>query len=78
MLKNEPMKQNNRRTIATKDIGTLNISLRPYTCLKRANINTIQDLLNHSKYELLVLKNFGKKSLREVELSLNEFGLQLK
>ena len=78
ILKNEPMKQNNRRTIATKDIGTLNISLRPYTCLKRANINTIQDLLNHSKYELLVLKNFGKKSLHEVELSLNEFGLQLK
>jgi DNA-directed RNA polymerase alpha subunit len=70
--------QNNRLTIATKDIGTLNISLRPYTCLKRANIHTIQDLLNHSKDELLILKNFGKKSLQEVELSLSELGLQLK
>jgi DNA-directed RNA polymerase subunit alpha len=71
-------KQTNKVKIATKDIGTLNISLRPYTCLKRANIDTIQDLLNYSKDELLVLKNFGKKSLREVELSLSELGLQLK
>jgi DNA-directed RNA polymerase subunit alpha len=52
--------------------------LRPYTCLKRANIQTIQDLLNHSKEELLLFKNFGKKSFQEVELSLIEIGLQLK
>jgi DNA-directed RNA polymerase subunit alpha len=70
--------QSNRLIMNVKDIGILNISLRPYTCLKRANINTIQDLLNYSKEELLLLKNFGKKSLQEVELSLIEIGLQLK
>jgi DNA-directed RNA polymerase subunit alpha len=71
-------KQNNKISIYGKDIGILNISLRPYTCLKRANIQTIQDLLNHSKEELLLFKNFGKKSFQEVELSLIEIGLQLK
>nr|AMN09170.1 alpha subunit of RNA polymerase [Atractomorpha echinata] len=67
-----------KKKIYLRDIGTLNISLRPYTCLKRANINTIQDLISYSKEELLLLKNFGQKSLQEVELSLIEIGLQLK
>jgi DNA-directed RNA polymerase subunit alpha len=72
------LSETNTNKVYLRDIGTLNISLRPYTCLKRANINTIQDVINYSKEELLLLKNFGKKSLREVELSLIEIGLQLK
>jgi len=55
----------------------LNISLRPYTCLKRANINTLFDLVNFSKKELLNLKNFGRKSLEEIEKSLKEIGISL-
>jgi DNA-directed RNA polymerase subunit alpha len=70
--------ETDKNKLYLRDIGTLNISLRPYTCLKRANINTIQELINSSKEELLVLKNFGKKSLREVEHSLLQIGLQLK
>ena len=70
--------EENKNQIYLRDIGTLNISLRPYTCLKRANINTIQELTNTSKKELLFLKNFGKKSLLEVEQSLIELGLELK
>lgn len=70
--------QIDKNKIYLRDIGTLNISLRPYTCLKRANINKIQELINYSKEELLLLKNFGKKSLREVEKSLLQVGLQLK
>jgi DNA-directed RNA polymerase subunit alpha len=70
--------ETDKNKLYLRDIGTLNISLRPYTCLKRANINTIQELINSSKEELLVLKNFGKKSLREVEQSLIQIGLQLK
>ena len=70
--------ETDKNKLYLRDIGTLNISLRPYTCLKRSNINTIQELINYSKEELLVLKNFGKKSLREVEQSLIQIGLQLK
>lgn len=59
------------------DIGNLELSLRPYTCLKRANINTVNDLLQYSSDELLLLKNFGKRSLEEVETTLAQLGLKL-
>jgi len=59
------------------DIGNLELSLRPYTCLKRANINTVNDLLQYSPDELLLLKNFGKRSLEEVETTLAQLGLKL-
>jgi DNA-directed RNA polymerase alpha subunit len=59
------------------DIGNLDFSLRPYTCLKRANINTVGDLLQYSADELLLLKNFGKRSLEEVEKNLAQMGLSL-
>jgi len=59
------------------EINNLNISLRPYTCLKRANIQTLYDLIHYPKSDLLKLKNFGYKSLEEVELSLKEIGIQL-
>nr|AYQ94857.1 alpha subunit of RNA polymerase [Microspora sp. UTEX LB472] len=60
------------------DIGILNISLRAYTCLKRAQINTIANLIEFTDQELLQLKNFGKRSLNEVEKSLNQLKLNLK
>lgn len=60
------------------DIGTLNVSLRPYTCLKKANIDTVEDLIQYSREELLTIKNFGKRSLQEVENSLKNRGLHLK
>ena len=59
------------------DIANLDLSLRPYTCLKRANINTIGDLIKYSSDELLLLKNFGKRSLEEVQTLLNRIGFQL-
>nr|YP_010506625.1 RNA polymerase alpha subunit [Tetraselmis suecica]UXF58488.1 RNA polymerase alpha subunit [Tetraselmis suecica] len=59
------------------DIGNLELSLRPYTCLKRANIQTIRDLMGYTREELLLLKNFGKKSLEELEKSLFKLGLFL-
>ena len=59
------------------DIGELNISLRPYTCLKRSNINTVLELLKKSKKDLLKLSNLGKKSVEEIEKSLAQKGLFL-
>nr|AYQ94595.1 RNA polymerase alpha subunit [Chlorosarcina stigmatica] len=75
--KKNNFKQKQNVTFELIDIGSLNISLRPYTCLKRSNIHTIGDLLKYTKKELLGLKNFGKRSLEEVEKSLELIGLQL-
>ena len=66
-----------KKNRASIDIGNLELSLRPYTCLKRANINTVNDLLQYSPDELLLLKNFGKRSLEEVETTLAQLGLKL-
>nr|YP_009105109.1 alpha subunit of RNA polymerase [Edaphochlorella mirabilis]AIT93773.1 alpha subunit of RNA polymerase [Edaphochlorella mirabilis] len=63
---------------ASIDIANLDLSLRPYTCLKRANINTVNDLLQNSADELLLLKNFGKRSLEEVENALAQINLKLR
>nr|YP_009725396.1 alpha subunit of RNA polymerase [Trebouxia lynnae]QHO63902.1 alpha subunit of RNA polymerase [Trebouxia lynnae] len=66
------------RNLASLDIGNLDLSLRPYTCLKRAKIETVADLLQYSSEELLNLKHFGKHSLNEVESILNQMGLKLR
>lgn len=71
-------KKDTIKKITLLDIGNLDLSLRPYTCLKRANINTISDLLQYSSEELLLLKNFGKRSLEEVQLLLHQLGFQLR
>jgi DNA-directed RNA polymerase subunit alpha len=65
------------KKLASLDIGNLDLSLRPYTCLKRANIHTVADLLQYSREELLLLKNFGKRSLEEVETNIYQIGLKL-
>ena len=65
------------KNIASLDIGNLDLSLRPYTCLKRAKIETVADLLSYSAEDLLNLKNFGKRSLDEIEQNLNQMGLKL-
>ena len=60
-------------------IEELQLSVRPYNCLKRAQINTIGDLLNYSPEKLLELKNFGRKSADEVFATLkNKLGIVLK
>jgi DNA-directed RNA polymerase alpha subunit len=67
----------NLEILNSMDIGELNISLRPYTCLKRSEINTVSDLLKKSKKDLLKLPNLGKKSVEEIEKSLAQKGLFL-
>ncbi|RYX99816.1 MAG: DNA-directed RNA polymerase subunit alpha [Cyanobacteriota bacterium] len=66
------------KNIASLDIGNLDLSLRPYTCLKRAKIETVADLLQYSVEDLLNLKNFGKRSLDEIKQNLNQMGLNLR
>lgn len=55
-----------------RTIESLDLSVRSYNCLKRANINTVGELINYSREELLQLKNFGTKSANEVVQVLAE------
>ena len=59
------------------DIGNLDLSLRSYTCLKKAKIENVSDLLQKSANDLLNLKDFGKDSLNEVENSLHRLNLKI-
>jgi DNA-directed RNA polymerase subunit alpha len=59
-------------------IEDLELSVRAFNCLKRANINNIGELLIKSENDLLNIKNFGKKSADEVIERLHAFGLDLK
>jgi len=59
-------------------IEDLDLSVRAFNCLKRANIQSIQELLLKSEADLVNIKNFGKKSAEEVVERLQAFGLDLK
>ena len=59
-------------------IEDLDLSERPRNCLKRAQVNTIGELLEKTEDDLLAITNFGQKSLDEVIVKLDERGLQLR
>ena len=58
-------------------IEEIEFSVRAYNCLKRASINSMSELLKKSEHDLLIIKNFGKKSADEVIEKLHEHGLDL-
>jgi DNA-directed RNA polymerase subunit alpha len=70
----EEVEEEQSPTISIED---LELSVRAYNCLKRASINSMQELLRKSEYDLLNIKNFGKKSSDEVIEKLHQFGLEL-
>ncbi len=59
-------------------IDDLDFSVRAYNCLKRANIHTLQDLVNKDESEIMKIRNLGKKSLKEVLDKIKELGLDLR
>lgn len=59
-------------------IEDMDLSVRSYNCLKRANINTVEDLIKKSEDDMLKVKNLGKKSLDEVIHKLEDMGLGLR
>ena len=59
-------------------IEDLDLSERPRNCLKRAQINTVGELLTKTEDDLLNITNFGQKSLDEVKQKLDERGLSLR
>ncbi len=58
-------------------IEDLDLSVRSYNCLKRAGINTVQDLRDKSEEDLMKVRNLGKKSLKEVKQKLEDLDLSL-
>lgn len=67
-----------QQQILSMKIEDMDFSVRSYNCLKRANIHTVEDLINKSEDEMLKVRNLGKKSLDEVMQKLEAFGLSLK
>jgi DNA-directed RNA polymerase subunit alpha len=59
-------------------IEELDLSERPRNCLKRAQVNTVGELVNKTEEDLLAITNFGQKSLDEVLQKLDERGLSLR
>ena len=59
-------------------IEDMDLSVRSYNCLKRANINTVEDLTKKTEDDMLKVKNLGRKSLDEVINKLTGYGLSLK
>jgi DNA-directed RNA polymerase subunit alpha len=59
-------------------VEDLNLSVRSYNCLKREGINTVGDLVQKSEAELMDIRNFGQKSIDEVEAKLDELALTLR
>jgi DNA-directed RNA polymerase subunit alpha len=64
--------------ILEMSIEEMDLSVRSYNCLKRAGIHTVEDLTKKTEDEMLKVRNLGKKSLDEVILKLNSYGLKLK
>ena len=59
-------------------IDELELSVRSYNCLKRAGINTVEELTNRTAEDMMKVRNLGRKSLEEVLTKLSELGLTLK
>jgi DNA-directed RNA polymerase subunit alpha len=69
---------NEKVKVLEMNIDELELSVRSYNCLKRAGINTVQELTNRTADDMMKVRNLGRKSLDEVFAKLKELGLQLK
>ena len=58
-------------------IEELDLSVRSFNCLKRAGINTVNDLIEKSEEEMMKVRNLGKKSFDEVKEKLASLGLEM-
>ncbi len=66
-----------KEKVLEMNIDELELSVRSYNCLKRAGINTVEELCNHTPEDMMKVRNLGRKSLEEVLTKLKELGLSL-
>ncbi|MBO5955747.1 MAG: DNA-directed RNA polymerase subunit alpha [Clostridia bacterium] len=69
--------ESEKEKVLETTIEELDLSVRSYNCLKRAGINTVQDLTNRSENDMMKVRNLGRKSLEEVIAKLESLGLAL-
>ena len=69
--------ENDTAKVLEMTIEDLDLSVRSYNCLKRANINTVADLTEKTEEEMMKVRNLGRKSLEEVKKKLQELNLSL-
>jgi DNA-directed RNA polymerase subunit alpha len=70
--------EDNKEKVLEMTIEELDLSVRSYNCLKRAGINTVQELITKSEEDMMKVRNLGRKSLEEVQEKLQELGLNLR
>lgn len=70
--------EDKKEKVLEMTIEELDLSVRSYNCLKRAGINTVQELSEKSVEDMMKVRNLGKKSLEEVERKLSDLGLGLR
>jgi len=74
----QPKEEDETEKMLDMTIEELDLSVRSYNCLKRAGINTIQELTAKSEPEMIKVRNLGRKSLDEVKNKLHDLGLGLR
>lgn len=67
-----------KEKVLEMNIDELELSVRSYNCLKRAGINTVEELTNKTMEDMMKVRNLGRKSLEEVQAKLSELGLELR
>jgi DNA-directed RNA polymerase subunit alpha len=70
--------ENQKEKALEMTIEELELSVRSFNCLKRASINTVEELTHKSEEDMMKVRNLGKKSLDEVKKKLEELGLSLR
>ncbi|QUH19905.1 DNA-directed RNA polymerase subunit alpha [Alkaliphilus sp. B6464] len=70
--------EDKKEKVLEMTIEELDLSVRSYNCLKRAGINTVDELAQKSEEDMMKVRNLGRKSLEEVQKKLDELGLGLK
>ena len=69
---------NGKEKVLEMTIEELDLSVRSFNCLKRAQINTLEDLINRTEEDMMKVRNLGRKSLDEVVAKLNSLGFDLR
>ena len=67
-----------KEKVLEMNIDELELTVRSYNCLKRAGINTVEELTHKTTEDMMKVRNLGRKSLEEVLAKLKELGLSLK
>src|SRR5690625_46335 len=70
--------EDEKEKVMEKTIEELDLSVRSYNCLKRAGINTVQELSTKTEEDMMKVRNLGRKSLDEIKLKLDDLGLSLR